>query len=80
MKVQEKLFVDKNVLYLNVFKRNDKRTIYNVIYQNGRNGIYYQKRFFAGPAWTRDTEYNLTPGFSTRTRVVPVLGQPQRRG
>ena len=74
VKVQEKLFVDKNVLYLNVFKRNDKRTIYNVIYQNGRNGIYYQKRFFV-TGLTRDTEYNLTPGLPG-TRVVWFSANP----
>lgn len=61
VKVQEKLFVGKNVLYVNVFKRNDARTIYNVIYQNGRGGNYYQKRF-AVTGITRDREYNLTPG------------------
>ncbi|WP_289640538.1 DNA gyrase/topoisomerase IV subunit A, partial [uncultured Muribaculum sp.] len=41
VKVQEKMFIGKNVLYVNVFKRNDQRTIYNVIYQNGKGGIYY---------------------------------------
>ncbi|MDE7376244.1 MAG: DNA gyrase/topoisomerase IV subunit A, partial [Muribaculaceae bacterium] len=61
VKVQEKLFVGKNVLYVNVFKRNDARTIYNAIYQNGRGGYYYQKRF-AVTGITRDREYNLTPG------------------
>ncbi len=61
VKVQEKLFVDKNVLYVNVFKRNDVRTIYNVIYQNGRGGAYYMKRF-AVTGVSRDKEYNLTQG------------------
>lgn len=61
VKVQEKLFVGKNVLYVNIFKRNDARTIYNVIYQNGKGGFYYMKRF-AVTGITRDREYNLTPG------------------
>jgi len=61
VRVQEKLFVDKNVLYINVYKRNDERTIYNVIYQNGKGGVYYMKRF-AATGLTRDKEYNLTPG------------------
>ncbi|MCC8112511.1 MAG: DNA gyrase/topoisomerase IV subunit A [Bacteroidales bacterium] len=61
VKVQEKLFIGKGVLYVNVFKRNDTRTIYNVIYQNGRGGFYYMKRF-AVTGVTRDKEYNLTPG------------------
>lgn len=74
MKVQEKLFVDKNVLHVNVFKRNDSRTIYNVIYQNGRGGAYYMKRF-AVTGLTRDREYNLTPG-QPGTRVVWFSANP----
>ena len=61
VKVAEKLYVGKNVLYLNVFKRNDERTIYNVLYQDGRGGITYMKRF-AVTGVTRDKEYNLTQG------------------
>lgn len=74
VKVQEKLFVDKNVLYINVFKRNDQRTIYNVIYQNGKNGIYYMKRF-AATGLARDKEYNLTPGLPG-TKVVWFSANP----
>lgn len=61
VKVQEKMFVGKNILYINVFKRNDTRTIYNVIYQNGKGGIYYMKRF-AATGLARDKEYDLTQG------------------
>lgn len=61
VKVQEKMFVGKNILYLNVFKRNDARTIYNVIYQDGRGGIFFMKRF-AVTGVTRDKEYDLTKG------------------
>ena len=61
VKVAEKLFVDKNRIHIAVFKRNDKRTIYNVIYQDGRGGTYYMKRF-AVTGITRDREYNLTQG------------------
>ncbi|MDE5981687.1 MAG: DNA gyrase/topoisomerase IV subunit A, partial [Duncaniella sp.] len=61
VKVQEKMFIGKNILYVNVFTRNDTRTIYNVIYQNGKGGTYYMKRF-AVTGVTRDKEYNLTPG------------------
>ncbi len=61
VKVAEKLFVDKNLIHIAVFKRNDKRTIYNVIYQDGRGGTYYMKRF-AVTGITRDREYNLTQG------------------
>lgn len=61
VKVQEKMFVGKNVLYVNVFKHKDERTIYNVIYQNGKGGIYYMKRFSVTGV-TRDKEYDLTQG------------------
>ena len=61
VKVAEKLYVGKNVLYLNVFKRNDERTIYKVLYQDGRGGAIYMKRF-AVTGVTRDKEYNLTQG------------------
>lgn len=74
VKVQEKLFIDKNVLYVNVYKRKDERTIYNVIYQNGRNGVYYMKRF-AATGLARDKEYNLTPGLPG-TKVVWFSANP----
>ena len=61
VKVQEKLSIGKNVLHVAVFKRGDTRTIYNVIYQNGRGGTYYMKRFPI-TGITRDREYNITPG------------------
>jgi topoisomerase-4 subunit A len=68
IKVAEKVFVGQNVLYLNVFKRNDKRTIYNVVYRDGKRGAYYIKRF-AATGLTRDKEYNLTQG-KDGSRVV----------
>lgn len=60
-KVQPKMFVDKGVIHINVFKRGDDRTIYNVIYQDGKGGTYYQKRFNVTGV-TRDREYNVTQG------------------
>ena len=59
VRVAEKLFVGKNLLYVGVFKRNDNRTHYNVIYQNGKGGAYYMKRFIVTGV-TRDKEYNVT--------------------
>lgn len=44
VKVSEKMFVGRDILYLNVFKRNDNRTIYNVIYRDGKVGYNYIKR------------------------------------
>lgn len=75
VKVQEKLFVGKNVLYLNVYKRNDSRTIYNVIYQNGRGGIYYMKRF-AATGMTRDKEYTLTNNLQPGSRIAWFSANP----
>ena len=63
VKVSEKEFVGKGILYANVFKRNDKRTIYNVIYRDGRTSPHYIKRF-AVMGVTRDKEYDLTKGKS----------------
>ena len=61
VKVQEKLSVGKGVIHVDVFKRNDERTIYNVISEDGKGGTYYMKRFRVTGV-TRDKEYNLTPG------------------
>ena len=61
VKVADKMFVGKNILYLNVFKKNDTRTIYNVIYRDGRDGLQYIKRF-AVTGVSRDKEYDLTQG------------------
>lgn len=61
VKVQEKLYIGKKVIYLGVFKKGDKRTIYNVIYRNGKRGNSYMKRFYI-TGLTRDKEYNITKG------------------
>lgn len=61
VKVSDKMFVGKNILYLYVFRRNDKRTIYNVVYRDGKNGAGYIKRF-AVTGITRDKEYDVTQG------------------
>ncbi len=61
VKVSDKMFIGKNILYLYVFRRNDKRTIYNVVYRHGKNGPSYIKRF-AVTGITRDKEYDVTQG------------------
>jgi topoisomerase-4 subunit A len=63
VKVADKMFIGKNVLYVNVFKKNDKRTIYNMVYRNGKDGASYIKRF-AVTGITRDKEYDLTQGLA----------------
>jgi topoisomerase IV subunit A len=60
-KVSDKAFIGKNLLYLNVFRKDDKRTIYNVAYRDGKTGFSYMKRFGVTGV-TRDKEYDLTQG------------------
>ena len=60
-KVSEKAFFDKGIYYIGVFKRNDERTIYNVLYRDGKNGPIMMKRC-AIKGITRDKEYNITKG------------------
>ena len=57
-KVDAKTFIGKNIVYVAVFKKKDKRTIYNVIYRDGKNGPSYVKRF-AVTSMTRDREYPM---------------------
>jgi len=60
-KVPDKAFIGKNIQHISVFKKNDKRTIYNVVYRDGRQGTFYMKRF-AVTGMTRDKEYDVTKG------------------
>ena len=61
VKVAEKLFVGTDILHIAVFQRGDERTVYNVVYRDGKKGPYYMKRFsVTGVA--RDKEYDLTQG------------------
>lgn len=73
-KVADKIFVGKDVLYVNVFKKNDKRTIYNVVYRDGRYGVAYVKRFNVTGV-TRDKVYNLTKG-TAGSRVLHFSANP----
>ena len=61
IRVAEKVFVGKNVLYLSVFKKNDARTTYNTVYRDGKKGYCFIKRFNV-TSITRDKEYDLTQG------------------
>ncbi|TYP96672.1 topoisomerase-4 subunit A [Sphingobacterium allocomposti] len=61
VKVQEKVFVGKDIIHVAVFKKGDERTIYNAIYSDGTTGTSYIKRF-AVTAVTRDKEYDITKG------------------
>ena len=61
VKVADKIFVGKNILHLDVFKKNDKRTVYNAVYRDGKAGAYFIKRF-AVNGITRDKDYDITQG------------------
>jgi len=58
-KVSDKAFVGKNIIHITVFKKSDKRTIYNAVYRDGKEGNVYMKRF-AVTGITRDKEYHIT--------------------
>ena len=60
-KVSEKAFFGKDILYVGLFDRNDQRTIYNVIYREGKTSVSYAKRF-AVTSVTRDKQYDITQG------------------
>ncbi len=74
VRVADKLFVGKNVMWLGVFKKNDQRTIYNAVYRDGRKGFYYIKRFNVS-AITRDREYDITAG-TEGSRVLYFTANP----
>ena len=74
VRVADKLFVGKNVLYVNVFKKNDSRTIYNLVYRDGKDGFYYIKRFNI-TSITRDREYDATQG-TPGSRIMYFTANP----
>ena len=74
VKVADKIFVGKNIIHVQVFKKNDKRTIYNAVYRDGKKGNYFIKRFNV-PTITRDRDYNLTNG-TPGSRVVYFTANP----
>ena len=74
VKVQDKLYVGKNIQYLALFKKNDKRTIYNVVYRDGKSGFYYIKRFNVTGV-TRDKEYDLTQG-KAGSKIIYFTANP----
>lgn len=74
IKVADKIFVGKNIIHVQVFKKNDKRTIYNVVYRDGKQGYYFIKRFNV-TSMTRDKEYDLTQG-TAGSRVCYFTANP----
>ncbi|MBQ8047367.1 MAG: DNA gyrase/topoisomerase IV subunit A [Prevotella sp.] len=74
LRVAEKVFVGKNVIHVQVFKKNDQRTIYNVVYRDGKNGPCYIKRFNI-TGITRERENDLTSG-KPSSRVMYFTANP----
>ena len=61
VKVADKVFINKNIIYVNIFRRNDENTTYNMIYRDGKKGVSMMKRFTVTGV-TREKEYDLTKG------------------
>ncbi len=74
VRVADKLYVGKGIIHVAVFVKNDRRTIYNAIYRDGRAGYYYIKRFAVNGV-TRDKEYDLTQG-TDGSKVVYFSANP----
>lgn len=73
-KVDAKTFVGKGIIHVGVWRKNDKRTIYNLVYRDGKNGPAYQKRF-AVTGITRDKEYDLSAG-NKGSEILYFSGNP----
>ena len=74
MKVADKLFVGTDILHIAVFQRGDERTVYNVVYRDGKKGTYFMKRFnVTGVA--KDKEYDLTQG-KPGSKIVYFTANP----
>ncbi len=73
-KVDSKTFVGKNIIHVAVFKKKDKRTVYNMIYKDGKSGTTFMKRFSVTGV-TRDKEYDLTAG-SNNSKVLYFSANP----
>ena len=74
VKVADKVFVGTDIIHIDIYRKNDNRTIYNAIYRDGRGGIYYMKRF-AVTGVARDKEYDLTQG-KPQSRVMYFTANP----
>ena len=74
IRVAEKIFVGKNILHVAVFKKNDTRTTYNVVFRDGKRGPYFIKRFNV-TSMTRDKEYDFTRG-TPGTKVCYFTSNP----
>ncbi len=74
VKVAEKIFIGTDIQYIAVFQRGDERTVYNVVYRDGKKGPYYMKRFNVTGV-TRDKEYDLTQG-NPGSKIIYFTANP----
>ena len=74
VKVADKVFVGTDIIHIDIYRKNDHRTIYNAIYRDGKKGIYFMKRF-AVTGVARDKEYDLTQG-KPGSRVMYFTANP----
>lgn len=73
-RVSQKAFIGKDIIHIAIFKKGDKRTIYNMVYRDGRGGSTYMKRFFISGI-ARDKEYNATPN-KRGTKILYFSANP----
>ncbi len=80
VKVEAKTFIGKDILHVAVWKKNDKRTVYNMIYREGREGPYYMKRFSVTGV-TRNTDYPLASDKKARKHYIfqQILTERQKQ-
>ena len=74
VKVADKVFVGTDIIHIDIYRKNDHRTIYNAIYRDGKKGIYFMKRF-AVTGVARDKEYDLTQG-KPGSRIMYFTANP----
>ncbi len=74
IRVADKVFIGKDIIHAEIFKKNDERTTYNMIYVDGQSGVAYAKRFNVTGV-TRDKEYDLTKG-SPKSKVLYFTSNP----
>ncbi len=73
-KIADKKFVGKDILHISVFRKRDERTVYNLVYRDGKYGSYFMKRFMITGV-TRDKEYDLTKG-TENSRIIYFTANP----
>jgi len=73
-RIQEKVFMGKDILYVSIWRKGDDRMVYNVIYSDAKSGKAFAKRFNL-PGITRDKEYDLTQG-APNSKILYVTGNP----